>query len=77
MSEAGSASAHIVACRGGPNWMGWLRVADPLPLEVPYDGGLYVLVCGPPLDEGAAAGGEHVGAHARCSDHWYEFVADT
>ncbi len=56
--------------------MGWLRVAEPLPLEAPYDGGLYVLVCGPPVSGAVApvvgAGGG--GAHARCSEHWYEFV---
>ena len=59
--------------------MGWLRVPEPLPLEVPSDGGLYVLVCGPPIGGAVAAvaGASDVGAHARCSDHWYEFVADT
>ena len=58
--------------------MGWLRVPEPLPLEVPYDGGLYVLVCGPPVDDatGSAPGGVDGGAHGRCGDHWYEFVAD-
>jgi hypothetical protein len=57
--------------------MGWLRVPDSLPLEVPSDGGLYVLVCAPPVGGAVAAGASDVGAHARCRDHWYEFVADT
>ena len=78
VSAPGAGSQHIVACRGGPNWMGWLRVPDPLPLEVPYDGGLYVLVCGPPVGAAVAGppGDVAAGPHARCSEHWYEFVDD-
>jgi hypothetical protein len=33
----------IVTSTGGPNWMGWFRVADPPPLELACEGGTYVL----------------------------------
>ena len=76
MIAHGAGSQHIVPCRGGPSWMGWLRVPEPLPLEVPYDGGIYVLVCGPLVRGAVAAGAGGGDAHARCSEHWYEFVAE-
>ncbi|CAA9234942.1 MAG: hypothetical protein AVDCRST_MAG20-1445 [uncultured Acidimicrobiales bacterium] len=36
-------SEQLVACDGGPNWMGWFRVPSPAPLELPGEGGVYVL----------------------------------
>lgn len=36
-------SEQLVPCDGGPNWMGWFRVPSPAPLELPCDGGVYVL----------------------------------
>ena len=34
---------QLVPSHGGPNWMGWFRVATPAPLELPSQGGVYVL----------------------------------
>ena len=34
---------QLIASHGGPNWMGWFRVASPAPLELPSEGGVYVL----------------------------------
>lgn len=58
---------HIVPCRGGPSWMGWLRVDDPLPLEVRHTGGTYVLECDP---------SDQAGDHRACRDHWYVWLPD-
>lgn len=38
---------RLVPSEGGPNWMGWFRVSGPPPLELPGDGGTYVLDDGP------------------------------
>ena len=57
--------------------MGWLRVRDPLPLEVPYDGGLDVLLGGPPVGDAAAEADGDAGAHACCQEHRYELVDDS
>lgn len=34
---------QLVPSRGGPNWMGWFRVATPPPVELASEGGVYVL----------------------------------
>ena len=34
---------QLVPSDGGPNWMGWFRVATPAPLELPSENGVYVL----------------------------------
>jgi hypothetical protein len=47
--------------------MGWLRVDDPLPLEVRHTGGTYVLECDP---------SDQAGDHRACRDHWYVWLPD-
>ena len=75
MTSHASGERMIVPCQGGPNWMGWLRVDEPLPLEVPYGTGTYVLECG---TAGTAAGAAPAGdRHAGCIEHRYVFVDDT
>ena len=39
----GSGPDQLVPSHGGPNWMGWFRVAAPAPLELSSEGGVYVL----------------------------------
>ena len=43
VAGAPGAGDQLVPSDGGPNWMGWLRVTSPAPLEVPCEGGVYVL----------------------------------
>lgn len=43
--ERGGDAIH--PSEGGPNRTGWIRVASPPPLELPCDGGTYVLDDGP------------------------------
>ncbi len=64
----------LVPSAGGPNWMGWFRVEEPVPLELPCRGGTYVLECGPA--DGAPQGEGWSGEHARCGGHRYVFVDD-